>query len=69
MGLITYIRRKVADRKRRAFIKEVMRVYQKDGGLATFNGKPIKPRDIDRLNDGELKRVVLHDAAFKVSIR
>jgi len=76
MGLISYFRRKRQEKrelqerqKYRTFVRDVVKLYERDGSVATINGVRVHAKDILATSDEDLRRIVFDSAKVRVAIR
>ena len=76
MGLFSYFRRKRQEKrelqekqKYRTFVRDVVALYERDGSVATINGKQVHALDIPHKTDEELRRIVFDNAKVRVAVR
>ena len=75
MGLISYLRRKRQEKrelqekqKYRIFVRDVVKLYERDGSIATINGVRVHAKDIPATSDEDLRRIVFDNAKAKVRV-
>ena len=75
MGLISYFRRKRQEKrelqekqKYRTFVRDVVKLYERDKSIATIDGKQVHAWEIPHKTDEELRRIVFENAKAKVRV-